>query len=138
MSVVSIWFNIIRIRKVQNNRKKREKFIKILGLRNTKYVWYQPENFGFDEQTDKKQALELFDHIFKETKTKLENDSKGFKVSAAKSFWWHFPLYKGRAKILRCCNFEAPWATRTFSTFLNTPNLALVGGHEPSYTHYVL
>ena len=33
---------------------------------------------------------------------------KGFKVAVPQSFWWHFPLHKGRAKILRCCNFEAP------------------------------
>ena len=58
--------------------------------------------------------------------------SKGFKVTAPQGFWWDFPLYKGRAKTLRCCKFEYPWATRPFSTFLDTPNLALVGGQEPS------
>ena len=34
--------------------------------------------------------------------------SKGFKVEAPQSFWWHFPLYTGRGKILRRYNFEAP------------------------------
>ena len=53
--------------------------------------------------------------------------SRGFKVTAPQNFWWHFPLYKGRAKM-----FEAPLATRTFSAFLDTPNLVLFGGQEPS------